>query len=89
MASPDTFTSSLAAVPSDGSVSEGAAGQGVAEAALDPEIYQDQLLCGKCGGTRLHFEIFRFDNGWMISCQGCGDERVVRKLPFVSAVLEA
>jgi hypothetical protein len=51
---------------------------------LDPEIYQDQLLCAKCGGTKLHFEIFRFENGWMISCQGCGDERVVRKLPFSS-----
>ena len=82
------MTSSLAEHARE-STGEGAAGQGVAEAALDPEIYQDQLLCGKCGGTRLHFEIFRFDNGWMISCQGCGDERVVRKLPFVSAVLEA
>jgi hypothetical protein len=73
-------------------VSSSTAGEGavVGSAAaldyLDPSIYRDQLLCWKCGGTRLHLEIFRLENGWLICCQGCGDERVVKKLPFVTQV---
>jgi hypothetical protein len=91
MASADqSFVNSLA-VPSI-AVSDGAAEWGNLGAAapenvlLDPEIYRDQFLCANCAGTKLHLEIFRFENGWLICCQGCGEERVVRKLPFAEVV---
>jgi hypothetical protein len=67
-------------------------GEGVAvgsAAALDPSIYRDQLHCAKCGEPKLFLEIFKFENGWLICCQGCGDERVVKKLPFSGTNEEA
>jgi hypothetical protein len=76
-------------------VSSSTAGEGavVGSAAaldyLDPTIYRDQLHCAKCGEPKLFLEIFKFENGWLICCQGCGEESVVRKLPFSGMTSEA
>lgn len=45
---------------------------------IDPNVYQDTIWCANCGGPRVLIEVFRFDGGKLIACQGCGDERVVR-----------
>jgi hypothetical protein len=42
--------------------------------------YRDTLWCAKCAGPReFVYEIFEFENGRLVCCQGCGDERVLRK----------
>ena len=46
---------------------------------LDPEIYRDMLWCANCAGPRVFLEVFEFDGGRLVCCQGCGEEKV---MPF-------
>jgi hypothetical protein len=44
---------------------------------LDSAIYRDMIWCAKCGGPRVSLEVFEFEGGRLVCCQGCGDERVI------------
>jgi hypothetical protein len=45
---------------------------------LDSVVHRDMRWCSKCGGLQLCLEIYESDGGRLISCQGCGDERIER-----------
>jgi hypothetical protein len=53
--------------------------------ALDPEIYRDMLWCPNCAGPRVFLEVFEFEGGRLVCCQGCGDEKVA---PFTRTTIE-
>jgi hypothetical protein len=64
--------------PSDtvGMMEEGGASLG-GIAVLDHNLYRDLHWCAKCAGPQMFLEIFEFENGRLVCCQGCGDERVI------------
>jgi len=53
---------------------------------LDPNVYRDIDWCAKCAGPRMFLEIFQFEGGRLVCCQGCGDERIA---PFTRMNSEA
>lgn len=53
--------------------------------ALDPAIYQDNYWCPNCAGLRVFLEVFEFEGGRLVCCQGCGDEKV---LPFTRTTVD-
>jgi hypothetical protein len=45
---------------------------------LDTAVHRDMRWCSKCGGSQLCLEVYEFDGGRLVCCQGCGDERIER-----------
>jgi hypothetical protein len=45
---------------------------------LDPAIHRDMRWCAKCAGPQVFLEVYEFEGGRLVCCQGCGDERVER-----------
>jgi hypothetical protein len=56
---------------------DGGAGGGTSFAVLDSSIHRDMRWCANCAGPRMFLEVFAFDGGILVCCQGCGEERVI------------
>lgn len=41
------------------------------------ESKPDKIWCAKCGSLQEVLIDAEFQNGFLVSCQGCGDERVI------------
>lgn len=45
---------------------------------LDPILHRDMRWCTSCAGPKLFLEVYEFEGGRLVCCQGCGEERIER-----------